>query len=116
MKKAFLIYNPASGRRRAKRTQAIAHVAAVFRAAGVQVEAAATTHAGSAIQQAQEAAGAGFDTVVACGGDGTANEDLNGLMRASAEVALCLVPLGSGTMLYVDMRVHFDLVTAVEQQ
>jgi len=115
MKKAFLIYNPASGRRRAKRTQAIAHVAAVFRAAGVQVEAAATTHAGSAIQQAQEAAGAGFDTVVACGGDGTANEALNGLMRASAEVALGLVPLGSGNLLAADLRLPSDPVAAAEK-
>jgi len=108
VRKAFLIYNPASGRRRAKRSQDIARVAEVLRAASVQVETCATTHPGSAIQQAQQAAAAGFDTVVACGGDGTANEALNGLMRASAErtsidVALGLVPLGSGNLLASDL-------------
>ncbi len=82
MHKAFLIYNPASGRRRTKRKQDIARVEEVLRAAGVQVETCATTHTGSAIQQVQEAAGRGFDTVIACGGDGTANEALNGIMRA----------------------------------
>ena len=84
MRRAFLIYNPASGRRRAKRTQDIARVVEVLRAAGVETESCATTHPGSAIQQVQEAAARGFDTVVSCGGDGTANEALNGIMRACA--------------------------------
>lgn len=40
----------------------------------------------------------GFDTVAAVGGDGTAHEVLNGLMRRPAEArpALALVPTGSG--------------------
>lgn len=120
MKKAFLIYNPASGRRRAKRAEDISRVAAVFRKAGIEVEACATTHAGSAIQQAQEAAGAGFDTVVACGGDGTANEALNGMMRASSiqtsgDVALGLVPLGSGNLLASDLGLPSDPVAAAQK-
>jgi diacylglycerol kinase (ATP) len=115
MKKAFLIYNPASGRKKTKRAQDISRVVGILRAAGVQVEAAATTHAGSAIQQSLEAAGAGFDTVVACGGDGTANEALNGLMRASAEAALGLVPLGSGNLLAADLGLPSDPVAAAEK-
>jgi diacylglycerol kinase (ATP) len=115
VQKAFLIYNPASGRRRAKRTQDIARVVDILRAAEIQVEACATTHAGSAIQQAQEAAGAGFDTVLACGGDGTANEVLNGLMRASADVALGLVPLGSGNLLASDLGLPSDPIAAAHK-
>ncbi len=112
MRKVFLIYNPASGRKRRQRAEDIARVAEIFRNAGVRVEAAATTHAGSAIQQAQEAANAGFDTVVACGGDGTANEALNGLMRSPAEVALGVVPLGSGNLLASDLRLPADPAAA----
>ena len=115
MHKAFLIYNPASGRRRAKRTQDIARVVDILRAAEIQVEACATTHAGGAMQQAQEAAGAGFDTVLACGGDGTANEVLNGLMRASADVALGLVPLGSGNLLASDLGLPSDPIAAAHK-
>jgi diacylglycerol kinase (ATP) len=115
VQKAFLIYNPASGRRRAKRAQEIASVADVFRAAGVKVEACATTHAGSATQQVQDAAGAGFDTVVACGGDGTANEALNGLMRAQVDLALGLVPLGSGNLLASDLRLPSNPVAAAQK-
>jgi diacylglycerol kinase family enzyme len=92
----------------------------VLRAAGVETEICATTHAGSAIQQVQEACGRGFDTVVACGGDGTANEALNGIMRARAErtsvdVALGLVPLGSGNLLASDLGLPSDPVAAARK-
>jgi diacylglycerol kinase (ATP) len=125
VQKAFLIYNPASGRKRKQRAECIARVAAIFRNAGVQVEASPTTHAGSAIRQVQEAAAAGFDTVVACGGDGTANEALNGLMQASStptsgmetsgDVALGLVPLGSGNLMAYDLRLPSDPLAAAQK-
>jgi YegS/Rv2252/BmrU family lipid kinase len=115
MNKAFLIYNPASGRKRQRRADDISRIAAVFRAAGVQVETCPTTHAGSAIQQAREAATAGFDTIVACGGDGTANEVLNGLMASGTDAALGLVPLGSGNLLAADLGLPDDPVAAAHK-
>jgi YegS/Rv2252/BmrU family lipid kinase len=120
VQKAFLIYNPASGRKKAKRAQAISRVISIFRGAGIQVEAVATTHAGSAIQQAREGAQAGFDTVIACGGDGTVNEVLNGLVSASAAApsssvaALGVVPLGSGNLLASDLGLPFDPAAAAQ--
>jgi diacylglycerol kinase family enzyme len=120
MHKAFLIYNPASGRRRRKRRQDIARVEEVLRAAGVQVETCATTHIGSAIHQVEEAVGRGFDTVISCGGDGTANEAMNGIIRAASmgsprEVALGLVPLGSGNLLASDLGLPSDPVEAAKK-
>ena len=115
MRRAFLIYNPASGRRKAKRAQAIARVIEMFRAAGVEVEAAATTHAGSAIEQAREGAKAGYDTVIACGGDGTVNEALNGLVAASANAALGVVPLGSGNLLASDLGLPMHPLAAAQK-
>ena len=120
MRRAFLIYNPASGRRRKKRKQAIAAVEEVLRAAGVELETCATTHLGGAIEQVQEAVGRGFDTVVACGGDGTANEALNGIMLASAlrpsgDVVLGLLPLGSGNLLASDLGLPSDPVEAAKK-
>jgi diacylglycerol kinase (ATP) len=115
VQKAFLIYNPASGSKRAKRKQAIAGVGEVLRAAGVEVETCATTHMGSAIQQVQEATARDFDTVIACGGDGTANEVLNGIMLASANVALGVVPLGSGNLLASDLGLPSDPVEAANK-
>src|ERR1700756_2104851 len=102
MKKALLLYNPASGQKRARRAEIISRIANVFTSAGVQAEACPTTHPGSAVEQTTRAASAGYDTIVACGGDGTANEAINGLMRAGTESALGVVPLGSGNLLATD--------------
>ncbi len=115
MKKAFLIYNPASGRRKEKRAQNISSVINIFRGAGVQVEASATTHAGSAVQQAREAADAGYEAVIACGGDGTANEALNGLMQSQSRPALGIIPLGSGNLLASDLKLPADPMAAARK-
>ena len=72
--KAILIYNPASGQNRERRSEQVLRAAEVLRAAGVEAQTCATTGAGSAIRQAQQAAAVGFDTIIACGGDGTVNE------------------------------------------
>jgi diacylglycerol kinase (ATP) len=45
----------------------------------------------------------GFDTVLACGGDGTVNEVLNGLVRSGSQAALGVIPLGSGNLLATDL-------------
>jgi diacylglycerol kinase family enzyme len=106
VRKAILIYNPSSGQKRAHRAEYIVRAAEVLRTAGVEAVTRATTGAGSAICQARAAVAAGFDTVIACGGDGTVNEVLNGLMLAGpdANAALGVIPLGSGNLLATDLR------------
>src|SRR5262249_50338971 len=109
------IYNPASGQKRQQRSDDISRIAAVFHAAGVQVETCETTHAGSAVQQARDASADGFDTVIACGGDGTVNEALNGIMMAGGNAVLGLVPLGSGNLLASDLGLPPDPVAAARK-
>jgi len=103
MKKALLIYNPSSGRKREHRVHQVSKALAVISSAGVEAESCATTERGSAVAQTQEAVAAGFDTVIACGGDGTANEVLNGLMLAGSDAALGVLPFGSGNLLATDL-------------
>jgi diacylglycerol kinase family enzyme len=107
MQRALLIYNPSSGRKRARRAEKIARAAEVLRAAGVTVDICPTRDPGSAIVQTQSAVVAGFDTIVACGGDGTVHEILNGLMLIGpgAGVSLGVVPLGSGNLLATNLGV-----------
>lgn len=112
MKKAVLIFNPSSGRNRERRAEKIARCVEIFRAAGVQAELCATTSAGSAIEQARQAVDSGVDTVIACGGDGTVNECLNGIMRAGSSAALGVIPLGSGNLLATDLALPTDTVAA----
>lgn len=106
VRKAILIYNPTSGKNRERRVEQVLRAAGVLRAADVEVETCATTDPGSAIQQAGQAVATGFDTVIACGGDGTVNEALNGIMGTSrpTSVALGVIPLGSGNLLATDLR------------
>jgi len=112
VKKVLLLYNPSSGQKRARRAETISRIAELYRSHGLQVEQCATTHAGSAIAQTEQAVSVGFDTVIVCGGDGTANEAVNGLMRAGSEAALGVVPLGSGNLLATDLRLPVNPLAA----
>ncbi len=58
----------------------------------------ATKYPGHASEVAALAADAGYETVIALGGDGTVHEVINGLMRIPAErrPRLGIVPMGSG--------------------
>jgi diacylglycerol kinase (ATP) len=112
VKKAVLIYNPASGRKRTQRAEQIARAAEVLRAAGIEVNTRPTTSAGSAIEQARQAVDAGADTIIACGGDGTVNEVLNGLMLAGGQAILGVIPLGSGNLLATDLHLPKDTEAA----
>ena len=51
-----------------------------------------------AIELARQAAGEGYELIVAAGGDGTAHEVLNGLLQVPAEQRPCMaiLPVGSG--------------------
>ena len=117
MNKAFLIYNPASGRKQERRLERISRAAEVLHAAGVQAEIHPTTGKGSAIQQTQAAISQGFDTLIACGGDGTVNEVLNGLMLAEAgtRVALGVIPLGSANLMATDIHLPRDPESAARR-
>jgi YegS/Rv2252/BmrU family lipid kinase len=86
-----VIYNPAAGRGRAERL-----LNEVRSAPGVHVELRPTAAPGHAEELAREAAGQGFARVVAAGGDGTAHEVANGLLRSDRrDVVFSTWPVGS---------------------
>jgi diacylglycerol kinase (ATP) len=101
MQKVALIYNPASGQHSSRRKVAIESALAVLRQAGVTAEAFTTSGVGSATEQAQHAVEAGYDAVIACGGDGTVHEVLQSLV--GTDVALGVVPLGTANALAADL-------------
>lgn len=101
MQKAALIYNPASGQHSGQREAQIQSALAVLREAGVNAEAFTTSGVGSGTQLAQHAIGAGFDTIIACGGDGTVHEVLQSIV--GSDVALGVVPLGTANALAADL-------------
>ena len=101
MRKALLLYNPLSGQRSERRLQQIETVAAILRSAGVAVSNSLTRSAADATAQARQAVLSGYDTVFACGGDGTIHDVVQGLV--GTDVALGVIPLGTANALAHDL-------------
>lgn len=80
MLKYKIIVNPTSGRGTGE--QAIPQIERMLNVYSLDFDLVRTERPWHAADLAQEAAIAGYDVVVSVGGDGTANEVLNGLMRA----------------------------------
>lgn len=107
MRKAALFYNPLSGRRKKDRVQDVATAASILRAGGVEVEVAPTRAASDAAAQVRMAVREGFDTIIACGGDGTIHDVLQGL--ATKNAALGIIPLGTANAMAHDLRLPIDV-------
>lgn len=86
------IVNPAAGDGKGARVGA--NLARELEAAGFKIEIIRTPAPGEAARIAREASADGCRTVIAVGGDGTANEIANGLVETGT--ALALYPIGSG--------------------
>jgi YegS/Rv2252/BmrU family lipid kinase len=102
MRKAALFYNPVSGRRLKHRLKDIETAKTVLTGAGVEVEVAPTRAASDAAAQVRMAIRDGFDTIVACGGDGTIHDVLQGM--AGKPAALGIIPLGTANAMAHDLR------------
>ncbi len=99
MNRRFLIiHNPTAGRRSRGRLE---RVLALIETAGAQCEIATTRARGHAETIAREAVARPLDAVVACGGDGTINEVINGLRGAA--MPLGIVPLGTVNVLAAEL-------------
>src|SRR5580698_8376756 len=76
---ALLIHNPNAGNGGQGRRTMLDEARRIFAAGGIQTDLAETTKAGDATEMAQRANDEGRQLVIACGGDGTLNEVVNGL-------------------------------------
>jgi len=112
MRKVILLYNPIAGKNRQRRRTDVEAAAKVLRDAGVKAEPVETQAAGSAGLQAREAVAAGYDTVIACGGDGTIHDVVQGL--AGSETPLGVIPLGTGNSLGNDLRLSRNPARAAQ--
>jgi YegS/Rv2252/BmrU family lipid kinase len=110
MRKALLLYNPLSGSRRERRLADVQAAAAVLREGGVEIAIAPTQGAARAQEQARQAISDGFDTIFACGGDGTIHDLLQVIVGTDA--TLGIIPLGTGNTLAHDLRLPLTPVAA----
>jgi YegS/Rv2252/BmrU family lipid kinase len=113
LKKGVLIYNPVAGRRPARREREVRQAADVLRQAGLEIEMAPTARPAMAHELAQAAVANGADLVLACGGDGTINEVINGL--ALSPVPLGILPGGTANIVAHELRLPLHPVRAAHQ-
>ncbi|MCP4428418.1 MAG: diacylglycerol kinase family lipid kinase [Chloroflexi bacterium] len=112
MGKHKIIVNPTSGRGNGARI--IPQLERCLQTHGLDFDLARTERPLHASQLAQQAAEEGYDVVVAIGGDGTANEVLNGLMQAKqggsgGQTAMAVLVAGRGNDFAYGMGMPDDL-------
>lgn len=109
--KYLIIVNPISGRGFAG--SAIPTIESRLRELGLDFDLVRTERPWHAAELAEQAARQGYDVVVSASGDGTANEALNGLMRARAagfyKTAMSILPVGTGNDLAYGMFIRGSL-------
>jgi diacylglycerol kinase (ATP) len=110
IKDALLIYNPASGRRRHRRFVEVEEAARVLKEQGIAAELAPTAGRASATDIARQAVAQHRGMVIACGGDGTVNEIVNGL--AGSQVPMALLPAGTANILAKELDIPWDIPRA----
>lgn len=95
-----VIFNPTAGRGQAAR-----RLAKLRRQLGPRLHLRPTAHAGHAVTLAQQAALDDIPIVAAAGGDGTAHEVANGLLRAHKPgVRFGIIPIGSANDYYASLQ------------
>ena len=93
-KRCRIIYNPTSGREAMKNN--LVDILNILERAGSETSAYATTpEPNSAKNEAERAAKAGFNLIVAAGGDGTINEVVNGIAPLKHRPKLGIIPAGT---------------------
>jgi diacylglycerol kinase (ATP) len=109
--RSALIYNPTAGRRR--HAQVLEPILEALRKGGLDVEPVPTGGPGQATGLARERAAAGFDPIIAFGGDGTVREVAAGLLASpDTDSALGILPGGTTNVLAMSLGLPLDPLQA----
>jgi diacylglycerol kinase (ATP) len=117
LRNALLIHNPNAGGGGRGRQRGLAEARHIFAGGGIETELAETTGPGHATEIALRAADEGRQLVIACGGDGTLNEIVNGLaaQQNGHRVPLALLPGGTANILAKELDLPWDIPSAAEK-
>src|SRR5437899_2685835 len=117
LRNALLIHNPNAGNGGRGRRRTLDAARRIFALGGIEAELAETTAPGDATHIARRAAAEGRQLVIACGGDGTLNEIVNGLaaQKNGHRVPLALLPGGTANILAKELDLPWDIPSAAEK-
>ncbi len=109
MKKMLFILNPNAGMRKANRY--LPQIISIFNRADYQVSVHITASQGDATAITEQLARQ-MDVVVCCGGDGTFNEVLSGLIRCGADAPIGYIPAGSTNDFAASLKLPTNVLEA----
>ena len=109
MKRMLFVMNPYSGMRRASRC--LADIIALFNRADYEVITHMTAGPGDAIQVVAQKAKE-MDLVVCCGGNGTFNETISGILQSGVDVPVGYIPAGSTNDFAASLKIPTNIMQA----
>lgn len=112
MKKMLFVINPNAGMRKAKRQ--LSDILEAFCRADYTVTVHITSGPGDAATAVMRYA-QGMDLVVCCGGDGTFNETINGLIQCGAPTPIGYIPAGSTNDFAASLNLPTEPMDAVQE-
>ena len=111
MKKMLFVMNPFSGMKKANAY--LTDIIALFNRADYEVTVHMTAGPGDATRVVESRA-ADMDLIVCCGGDGTFNETVSGILRAGAQVNIGYIPSGSTNDFASSLKLPTNVMQAAE--
>jgi YegS/Rv2252/BmrU family lipid kinase len=111
LKNLLFVMNPYAGMRKANRY--LADILALFNRAGYTVVTHMTAGPGDATDAVARLASA-MDLVVCCGGDGTLNETINGLLACGQNIPIGYIPAGSTNDFATSLHLPAEPLKAAE--
>jgi diacylglycerol kinase (ATP) len=117
LQNALLIHNPNAGNGGGGRRRLLDEARRILSRGGIEVDFQETRGPGDATAIAQRAAAERRQLVIACGGDGTLNEIVNGLAteQNGHRVPLALLPGGTANVLAKEIDLPWDIPAAAEK-
>jgi len=112
VKHLLLILNPTSGMRKAARN--LTDIISVFNRADYNTQVYVTACHGDAAKAVHQLGG-DMDIIVCCGGDGTLNETVTGVIEAGLDVPIGYIPSGSTNDFASSLHLSGDVVEAAGQ-
>lgn len=111
-KQLLLIINPCSGKKKA--TKQLADIIAVFNRANYEVITHITAEGGDC-ERTAFAYASKVDLIVCCGGDGTFNEMISGVVKSGVDVPVGYIPAGSTNDFATTLQIPSDMIEAAKE-
>ena len=111
-KKLLIIANPCSGKAKIKND--LLKIVQIFSNADYEVTVYPTKSRGDATVKAESLKQDEFDRIVVCGGDGTLNEVITGIMHSGIKCTLGYIPLGTLNEWSSGLKISRNVIKAAE--